>query len=81
MTTKRDIGILIECYEKAKAKRDALAVEIVEWCIKGHDITGRQIKEYNAAQLGVESTRRDLENCTEIAAITEMEEYNAKAHE
>lgn len=80
MITKKDIDILIECVEEAKQKRDAIAVKIVEWCLKGRDMTAKQIREYEAAKLGVESTLRDLENCVEIAAHAEMEENNAETH-
>lgn len=40
----------------------------------GHEITAAQIRRLRVAQMAVESTKRDLENCVEIDAKVIMEE-------
>ena len=68
MTTKRDLDILIECHDEAVEKRNALAVQIVRWMTYGHEVTARQYREWEIAEMAVQSTARDLEDCMEIAA-------------
>lgn len=70
--TKNDIDALIEAVEEAEANRNALAVEIVEHITLGHDMTALQIRQWRVAQLGVQSTKRDLENALTIAANVEV---------
>ena len=69
---KKDLEELIKAEEWALAERNKLAVEIVEWTMFGHEITAAQIKRWRVAQMAVESTKRDLENCVEIEATVQM---------
>ena len=79
MTTKKDIDILIECVEEAKRTRDSIAVKIAERAIAGKMPTAKLVREYKVAQMGVDSTVRDLETCVETAAhIESLEVQNAK---
>ena len=66
MMTQKDLDILNRCHSDAiKAMQDA-AVAIAEAVADGETPSKEMVNEYKWSRLGVESTRRDLENCLAI---------------
>ena len=72
--THRDLEILIECVEDAQRTKKAAAEVIADLIAEGKMPTETQVRAYCIARMGVESAKRDLENCMEIAATVAAEE-------
>ena len=72
--THRDREILIECVEDAQRTKKAAAEVIADLIVEGKMPTETQVRAYCIARMGVESAKRDLENCMEIAATCAAEE-------
>lgn len=66
MMTKSDMDILNRAHEEALRKMHAAAVAIAEDIADGEQPSKEAVSEYKWCRLGVESTRRDLENCLAI---------------
>ena len=61
----KDFEILKKCYDDAKEHRKDVAVILAEEYMAG-DVSQGTLFKYKKAQLGVESTLRDLKNCVDI---------------
>ena len=63
MMTMKDMSALNRAHDLAVAEMNRCAVVIAESVLEKKSTTSADIKAYQVAKLGVESTRRDLENC------------------
>lgn len=61
--TMKDMAALNRAHDLAIEEMNRCAVVIAESVLEKKSTTSADIKAYQVARLGVESTRRDLENC------------------
>lgn len=63
MMTMKDIDALNRAHDSAVQEMNRCAVTIAESVLEKKSTTAKDVNAYKVARLGVESTRRDLENC------------------
>lgn len=63
MMTMKDLAALNKAHDLAIEEMNRCGVVIAEAVLEKKSPTSEDIKAYQVARLGVESTRRDLENC------------------
>ena len=66
MMTMKDIDALNRAHDSAVQEMNRCAVVIAESVLEKRSTTKADVNAYKVARLGVESTRRDLENCMTI---------------
>lgn len=65
--TTNDIDILNRAHDGACQELNRCAVAIAESVLENRSVKKSDLKAYKIAKLGVESTRRDLEYCMQLA--------------
>lgn len=66
MMTMKDMDALNRAHDAAVRNMGNAAVIIAETVSEGRVPTEGMLRDYHFAKLGVQSTRRDLENCVSI---------------
>ena len=67
MMTMNDLDALNRAHDGACKELNRCAVAIAESVLEKRSVTKSDLKAYEIAKLGVESTRRDLEYCMGLA--------------